>query len=102
MQVKSTLKVLDAAKIEKKEGMAKKGHTIQTFVGTFITGCLSAKHHPGFFIINNKNTNGFSSRIIGSVMFLVNNHCICINSCSPGLFERKSGCSGNGIKNPNH
>jgi len=51
MQVKSTLRVLDAAKIDKKEGMAKKGHTIQTFVGTAIPAdrmrVALASYEPG-------------------------------------------------------
>ena len=34
MEVKSTLRIIDSSKVEKKEGMAKKGHTIQTLIGT--------------------------------------------------------------------
>ena len=36
MEVKSTLKVIDAANIERKPGMGKAGHTIQAMVGTDI------------------------------------------------------------------
>ena len=36
MDVKSTLKIIDAADIESKPGMGKKGHTIQALVGTDI------------------------------------------------------------------
>ena len=51
MQVKSTMKVIDAAKVEKKEGMARKGHTIQTLVGTDIPAdrmrVAVASYEPG-------------------------------------------------------